>query len=169
MDCSTRRPGSQRGFSLIEVLIALLILGFVALGIASLFTHAQLTNASGYQYAVIASEARRAIEMLQSLPFDDTALNETTGTPHTWAQAAPGYNIQYTVEDFGLENWTSLADFTATPPAPLAPNVWPDPTATASGEVRLKRITIRVSSANRFLSGRREFVVTTLKIPDTNI
>jgi len=163
-----RKHDSARGFSLIEVLIALVILGFVALGIASLFTHAQLTNASGYQYAVIATEARRAIEGLQSLSFDDAAVDETTGTPRNWAQAAPGYTILYTVEDFGLVNWTSLADFTATPPTPVAPTAWPDPTATPSGEARLKRITIRVSSDNRFLSGRREFVVTTLKIPDSN-
>jgi prepilin-type N-terminal cleavage/methylation domain-containing protein len=166
---SPRTPDSERGFSLIEVLIALVILGFVALGIASLFTHAQLTNASGYQYAVIATEARRAIEGIQSLSFDDAALDETSGTPREWTAAAPGYTIIYTVEDFGLVNWTSLADFTATPPTPLAPGAWPDPATTPSGEARLKRITIRVSSDNRFLAGRREFVVTTLKIPDSNV
>jgi len=43
-----RCAADERGFSLLELLVALLILAFVALGIASLFSHAQLTNASGY-------------------------------------------------------------------------------------------------------------------------
>ena len=34
-----RELRGQQGFSLIELLVALLILGFVALGIASLFSH----------------------------------------------------------------------------------------------------------------------------------
>jgi prepilin-type N-terminal cleavage/methylation domain-containing protein len=159
-------PDRERGMSLVEVLIALVILGFVALGIASLFTHAQLTNASGYQYAVLASEARRAIEDLQSRAFNDGALADTGGTPRAWLGAARGYTVRYSVNDFGLVNWTTLADFTTDPPTPLAPGDWPAPAATPSGETRLKRITVRVSANNRFLAGRREFVVSTLKIPD---
>jgi predicted transcriptional regulator len=152
--------------SLVEVLIALVILAFVALGIASLFTHAQLTNASGYNYALLANEARRTLEEIQEVAFGDPLLNDTGGTPRNWPGVRNGFAIRYTVQDFGLANWTSLADFSTTPPTPFAPDAWPAPAATASGETRLKRITLRVSSTNRFLAGRREFVVTTLKIPD---
>lgn len=169
--------GNERGMSLLEVLIALVILAFVALGIASLFHHAQFTNASGYSYAVLASEARRALEAIQSIPFNDPALNDTAGTPAQWQGAADGYSIFYTVDDFGIDNWTSVCNFTGNVPgAPLAPGAWPAPGATTSGETRLKRITLRVSVINRFpggsdglpdlLMGRRQFVVSTLRIPD---
>jgi len=153
--------------SLIEVLIALVILAFVALGIASLFSHAQLTNASGYSYAVLASEARRALEGIQATPFGAAALTDTGGTPRLWQGTAVGYTIRYTVDDFGIDNWTSLCNFNGSLPGdPVEPGSWPAPGATTSGETRLKRITIRVSSNSRFLAGRREFVVSTLKIPD---
>ena len=167
MRSSTYPNRHERGMSLLEVLIALVILAFVALGIASLFSHAQLTNASGYSYAVLASEARRALEAMQATPFTDNALLDTAGTPRLWPGAARGYTIRYTVDDFGIDNWTSICNFTGTVPgAPVDPLNWPAPGATTSGETRLKRISIRVSANSRFLAGRREFVASTLRIPD---
>ena len=58
---------SQQGFTLIEMLVAIMILSFVALGIAGLFSHAVINNASGYDYAQLATEARFAMEELQGL------------------------------------------------------------------------------------------------------
>lgn len=141
----------ERGFSLLELLVALLILSFVALGIASLFSHAQLTNASGYDYAVLASEARRSLEDLLATPFNDAALVDTAGTPRQLTTARRGFDIRYTVQDFQVLNWNQLT----TPPWPVA--------ATAA-EANLKQITLRVGSTTRFLTGRREFVVSAIKI-----
>jgi prepilin-type N-terminal cleavage/methylation domain-containing protein len=141
----------ERGFSLLELLVALLILSFVALGIASLFSHAQLTNASGYDYAVLASEARRSLEDLLATPFNDAALVDTAGTPRQLTTARRGFDIRYTVQDFQVLNWNQLTS----PP-------WPVP-ATAA-EANLKQITLRVSSTTRILTGRREFVVSAIKI-----
>ena len=146
-----RIASDQRGFSLLELLVALLILAFVALGIASLFSHAQLTNASGYDYALLSSEARRALEDLLATPFNDAALIDTAGTPRQLTTARRGFDIQYTVQDFQVLTWNQLT----TPP-------WPVPTTAA--ETNLKQITLRVSSTTRILTGRREFVVSAIKI-----
>ena len=104
----SRIATDQRGFSLLELLVALLILAFVALGIASLFSHAQLTNASGYDYAVLASEARRALEDLMATPFNDAALTDTAGTPRQLTTARRGFDIRYTVQDFQVLTWNQL-------------------------------------------------------------
>jgi prepilin-type N-terminal cleavage/methylation domain-containing protein len=146
-----RIASDQRGFSLLELLVALLILAFVALGIASLFSHAQLTNASGYDYALLSSEARRALEDLLATPFNDLALTDTAGTPRQLTTARKGFDIRYTVQDFQVLTWNQLT----TPP-------WPVPTTAA--ETNLKQITLRVSSTTRILTGRREFVVSAIKI-----
>ena len=146
-----RIASDQRGFSLLELLVALLILAFVALGIASLFSHAQLTNASGYDYALLSSEARRALEDLLATPFGDAALVDTAGTPRQLTTARRGFDIRYTVQDFQVLTWNQLT----TPP-------WPVPTTAA--ETNLKQITLRVSSTTRILTGRREFVVSAIKI-----
>ncbi len=146
-----REYRGQQGFSLIELLVALLILGFVALGIASLFSHAQITNASGYDYALLASEARRTIEALQSTQFTDPILADTAGAPRQWPAARKGFNVSYTVQDFEVHTW---ADMTSTPmPIPA------DPT-----RANFKQITVLVNSTTTFLRGRREFVATAVKI-----
>lgn len=151
--------GRERGTTLVELLVAVLILSFVALGIAGLFSHAQLTNASGFSYAVLASEARRTLEGMGSLAFNDGLLAATGGTPRAWPDATRGFVVRYTVTDYSVGNWDNLFD--AATGTARDPGTWP-----TGGETHLKRITIRVSSRNRFLTGRREFVVTTLKIPD---
>jgi prepilin-type N-terminal cleavage/methylation domain-containing protein len=141
----------QQGFSLVELLVALLILAFVALGIASLFSHAQITNASGYDYALLASEARLTIEALQATQFLDPALAATGGTARDWAAARKGFTVQYTVQDYEINNWGEMA--AQPPPVPATP-----------AEANVKQITVRVSSDTTFLRGRREFVATALKI-----
>jgi prepilin-type N-terminal cleavage/methylation domain-containing protein len=146
-----RCAADERGFSLLELLVALLILAFVALGIASLFSHAQLTNASGYDYAVLSSEARRALEDLLATPFNDAALVDTAGTPRQLTTARRGFDVQYTVQDFQVLTWNQITN----PP-------WPVPATPA--EANLKQVTLRVSSTTRFLTGRREFVVSAIKI-----
>jgi prepilin-type N-terminal cleavage/methylation domain-containing protein len=154
----------ERGMSLLEVLIALLILAFVALGIASLFHHAQLMNASGYSYAVLASEARRTVEAIQSTAFNSAALSQTDAGPRLWPDAARGFTIRYTVVDFDLGDWRDVFDFAND--VPVAPAAWPTPDPADPNTIRLKRVTVRVSANTRFLTGRRDFVVTTLRIPD---
>ena len=141
----------QQGFTLVEILVALLILSFVALGIAGLFSHSMIVNASGHDYAVLASEARFALESLQARPFVDAAL-AATSTPRTWAPVNRNFTINYTVDDFFVQNWAEVAS-----------GAWP--VATAANPANLKRITMTVASTNEILMGQRVLTVSTLKIP----
>ncbi|MDB4306139.1 prepilin-type N-terminal cleavage/methylation domain-containing protein [bacterium] len=141
----------QLGFTLVEILVALMILSFVALGIAGLFSHSMIVNASGHDYAVLASEARFALESLQARPFVDAAL-AATSTPRTWAPVNRNFTINYTVDDFFVQNWAEVAS-----------GAWP--VATAANPANLKRITMTVASTNEILMGQRVLTVSTLKIP----
>ena len=140
----------QQGFTLVEILVALMILSFVALGIAGLFSHSMIVNASGHDYAVLASEARFALESLQARPFTDAALAETS-TPRTWAPVNRNFTISYTIDDYFVQNWAEVAS-----------GVWPPPT---SSPANLKRITLTVASTNQILMGQRVLTVSSLKIP----
>jgi prepilin-type N-terminal cleavage/methylation domain-containing protein len=141
----------QQGFTLVEILVALMILSFVALGIAGLFSHSMIVNASGHDYAVLASEARFALESLQARPFTDAAL-AATSTPRTWAPVNRNFTINYTVDDFFVQNWAEVAS-----------GAWP--VATTANPANLKRITMTVASTNEILMGQRVLTVSTLKIP----
>jgi len=140
----------QQGFTLIEILVSLVILSFVALGIAGLFSHSMLVNASGHDYAVLASEARFALEALQSRAWTDAALVATDGTPRIWVPNNPNFTINYTVDDYYIENWTEAA------------GTWQAPAGIE--QANLKRITMTVASTNQVLRGQRIFTVTSLKI-----
>jgi prepilin-type N-terminal cleavage/methylation domain-containing protein len=141
----------QQGFTLVEILVSLVILSFVALGIAGLFSHSMIVNASGHDYAVLASEARFALEGVQALPWNDAALVATSGVPRSWTPNSANFTINYTVDDYYVENWTE------------ASGAWSAP---AGGETaNLKRITMTIASTNMVLRGQRIFTVTSLKIP----
>ena len=148
-------PRRDQGFTLVEVLMALLILAIVALGIAGMFSHSMLVNASGYDYAKLASQARFVLEELRARPFDDPTLVATGGTPRTWTPAGGatysnrGFTATYTVNDFSVVDWTDLAGGW-TPPAGVAGNV--------------KRITVTVASTAQTLQGNRVLTVSAVKV-----
>ena len=150
-DIETTPAKNSGGFTLVEILVALVILSFVALGIAGLFTHSIRTNASGHDYALLATEARFALETLQALPFDHADLT-AAGSPHTMAPINPDFTITYTIDDYDIANWEQAS----------AGN-WA-PAATAN-DANLKRISMTVASTNQTLDGRRIFTVSSIKIP----
>ena len=147
-----QRLRREDGFTLIEVLVALVILAIVALGVAGMFSHAMVVNASGYDYAQLASQARFVLEELRARPFTDTTLAPTTA--RTWiplnaTYSNRGFTATYSVVEFSVSNWTDLG------------GTWPPPTVVGNGNV--KRITVRVRSTSQNLQGRRELVVSALK------
>jgi Tfp pilus assembly protein PilV len=160
MNTHTPRHTGSEGFTLVEILIMMVILSFVALGIAGLFSHAMIVNASGHDYALLSSEARLAIEALQARPFEDGALTATaTGTHHNWTPVNRNFVIEYTVEDFRVDDWGD---------AQVGSETWSAPTSgtgTPTDFANLKRITMTVYSTNEVLHGRRVLTVTSLKVP----
>jgi len=158
MGSRARTHEKTEGFTLVEILIMMVILSFVALGIAGLFSHAMITNASGHDYALLASEARFALEALQARPFEDATLIDT-GSLQNWPPINPNFVIEYTVEDFRVDNWTQADDGSAAWNAPTTG------TGAVTDNANLKRITMTVTSTNQVLRGRRVLTVTSLKIP----
>jgi len=101
---------------------------------------------------VLASEARFALEALQARPFEDPSLDDTVGTPRSWAPINQNFVITYTVEDYLVQNWTDVSA-----------GGWAQ--AAGADVPNLKRISMTVASTNQVLQGRRVMTVTSLKIP----
>jgi Tfp pilus assembly protein PilV len=72
--------GRERGFTLIETCIALLVLMVAALSIASLFTYAIQYNTGASDRAIAQAVAQRQMEVLRKTPFDQVVSATTTVT-----------------------------------------------------------------------------------------
>jgi prepilin-type N-terminal cleavage/methylation domain-containing protein len=151
------RQRPDEGFTLVEVLMALLILAIVSLGIAGMFSHAMVVNASGYDYARLASQTRFVLEELRARPYDDATLNPTGGTPRTWIAVGGagysnrGFTATYTVDEFLIQGWGDLAG-----------GAWPAPAGGAQGNT--KRITVTVTSTAQTLQGNRVLTASAVKM-----
>jgi Tfp pilus assembly protein PilV len=74
------QPAAERGFTLMETSIAMLLMMVAALGVASLFTYSIAYSSGANDRAVAISIAQQQIEQLRSVPFTDTLLNVTAAT-----------------------------------------------------------------------------------------
>jgi prepilin-type N-terminal cleavage/methylation domain-containing protein len=70
----------EKGFSLIEVLIAAGIFLIVALGIVPFFTQAIVNNRAGADFTQSTNYAKSELERLYSLPFNSPDLQVATGS-----------------------------------------------------------------------------------------
>jgi type IV pilus assembly protein PilV len=82
------------GFTLLEVMIALVILAVGLLGLAALQLTAVKSNAFSGEMTYATMKAQQYAEVFKSLPFTDTDL-DSTGNPHTAIESSKG--VQYTV------------------------------------------------------------------------
>jgi prepilin-type N-terminal cleavage/methylation domain-containing protein len=69
-----RGRSGQRGLTLVELLIAVALLGFILLGIAPLFIASVKSNYSANEYTSIHILARDRLEQLMNLTFNDAQL-----------------------------------------------------------------------------------------------
>ncbi|MCA1615737.1 MAG: hypothetical protein LC800_16875 [Acidobacteria bacterium] len=119
----TRGAADQRGFTVIESTIGMLILMVAALGVASMFTYAANHNAGGVSRTIALTVAQHRLELLRDLPFDSAQLAATAVNPAPQTVTRSGGTFQVT---------TIIADAAGSAPLP----------ATA---VRRKTITVRVT------------------------
>jgi Tfp pilus assembly protein PilV len=71
------RAAGQRGLTIIEVCIALLILLIASLGVVTAFAFSIHNNSSAGDRAVAAALAQQRMELLRNLDFNDAQLNAT--------------------------------------------------------------------------------------------
>ena len=78
------RPAA--GFSLVEVLIAAMLLLMIALGVLPLFTSSMVNNTSGSESTQVANMARSRLEQLYQLPFSSPEMTITAGSENILEQ-----------------------------------------------------------------------------------
>lgn len=146
--------GAERGFSLIEVLIAAALMLVVALGVLPLFTQAMTNNLAGNDYMQATNIAKSELERLYELPFSSPDL-EVEGTERVrlqhlkqgsavWEAGAgptnppPAWRRTSTVRQFSLAGLVD-ADDDGYFDSPL-------PAGAAATFVHVKEITVQVES-----------------------
>ena len=152
------------GFSLVEAIIASLILLVVALGILPLFTRAMASNFAGAESTSLANMTTERAEELYQLPFDHDLLTVPVGstervTVEVWTAPLPtdsssssdlhGYWREANPDDItnALVEWTrrtrirqfNINDLLTNAPTPLDGG-------TPAGSVHVKEIDVEVAS-----------------------
>ncbi len=104
---------SERGFTLVETAISLVIMMVVGLGAASLFAYATRSNASANDRELAMAIAQTRMEWLRNIPFDVTTRNQaysypggglaaTTGIVEATSNAGRPYNVTTIIEDLSV-------------------------------------------------------------------
>ncbi len=115
-----RRRSSESGFTLIEALIAIVVLAFGIIGITNLFVVATASNQMGNMTTSAAVRSVETLEKLKALPFNMltpggslTADSGANPTPEVTVAGVLAYNCQETVPGVGLvrSRWTVVGDF----------------------------------------------------------
>lgn len=79
---SNRNPARQRGFSLIEMLVASFLLLLVVVGLVPLFVQSIKSNETAEETSDLLRAAQLQMEGLIQLPFNDSALEVQKGDRH---------------------------------------------------------------------------------------
>lgn len=98
MKTHTPTNKTQRGFTLVETTIALLVMMVGALGISSLFVFSMQNNVGGAERALAMAVAQQQLEQLRSVTYEDAALTAGTTTT-TVTTGARNYTVQKAVVD----------------------------------------------------------------------
>ena len=91
-------PKDERGFTLLEVTVASLVMMVVALASCSLFVFSLQNNVGGNERALAMAVAQQQLEQIRSVNYDDTTLNTGTQTT-TIKTGGRDYTVERTVAD----------------------------------------------------------------------
>ena len=102
----------ERGFTLAETAIALLIMMIASVGIVSLFTYAIQYNEGAKDRELAMAVAQKRMESLRAIPYKDTtralaytagglAATGTSGVTETTTSAGRSYTVVTTITNFG--------------------------------------------------------------------
>lgn len=148
----------QVGLTLVEMLIAIALLGFVLLGIAPLFIASVKSNYSANEYTTLNTIARDRLEQLMNRPFNDVQLDvgfhgndqnqflpdPITGIPP--APPGPGVRNPFTIT-YQVTQWAIPRTVGPLPtPPPMTP-FNPTRVTVAVQPFSYKRIDVTVTSA----------------------
>lgn len=122
-----RTRHSERGVTLIELLVALALLAFVLLGITPLFMASVKSNFSANEYTSIHVLARDRLEQLMNLPFTDGQLaagDHCVVLPATLPNGARNpFTVTYTVIQLQIPPAAIVTPNTSfVPTTPTGPN-----------------------------------------------
>lgn len=90
------RKENQRGFTLIETTISLLVMMVGSLAISSLFLFSAQNNVGGGERALAMAVAQQQLEQIRSVTFEDASLTDGT-TTSTVRNGERNYTVQKVV------------------------------------------------------------------------
>ena len=99
-----RAATPERGFTLVETSIAMVIMMVAGLGVVSLFVYSISNNSGGNDRAVAISIAQQQVEQLRSVPFTDSILNVSAATVLTPDTVSNGRTYRVTRTVTGSNN-----------------------------------------------------------------
>ena len=126
-------PSSERGFTLIEAAIAMVIMMVAVLASASIFAYSIKNNSGASDRELAMAVAQQQIEQLRNATFTDAALTATTGVTTTITRAGRNYTVLTVITD---SNTVNGADTMKTITVQVTP------TGTTLGTVTLRTIRI---------------------------
>jgi len=135
MDFVTKH-NSERGFTLLEAAIAMVMLMVIGLGVASLFTYAVRANGRADDRELAMAIAQKRMEWLRTIPFNTQTRSVAFSFPNGGLGATATAGVNETVTNAGR----SYVVNTVITDLSVVPNTNPDP-----GAPTIKRIKITVT------------------------
>jgi len=95
---TNKTPKGQRGFTLIETSIAMVVMMVGALAMSSLFVFSMQNNVGGAERALAMAVAQQELEQLRSVSYEDSTLTAGT-TSRTVTNSTRSYTVQRAIVD----------------------------------------------------------------------